>query len=129
MTSADNGRNPEKYAELSRHFIEKADESLAAGDLVQASEKGWGAVAQAVKSIAEERGWPHSRHFQLGRAAFQLSQEWGRPDLGDAFRAAEALHGNFYENFMEQDEVAVRVARAKELLADLDVLRRLPPRS
>ena len=42
----------ERYADLSRHYIQKADEYLLAGDAVQASEKGWGAVAEAFKSIA-----------------------------------------------------------------------------
>ena len=34
-----------KYAALSRYYIRKADEYLQAGDRMQASEKGWGAVA------------------------------------------------------------------------------------
>ena len=46
----------ERYAELSRHYLARADEYLRAGDRVQASEKGWGAVAEAIKSIAEGRG-------------------------------------------------------------------------
>ena len=37
----------ERYAELSRQYIARADEYLLAGDRVQASEKGWGAVAEA----------------------------------------------------------------------------------
>ena len=71
----------EKYAELSRRYIERADEYLRAGDSVQASEKGWGAVAEAVKSIAEQRGWNHWGHHLLNDVAFQLSEEWNRPDL------------------------------------------------
>ncbi|MYC38120.1 MAG: hypothetical protein F4X66_14575 [Chloroflexi bacterium] len=42
------------------------------GDSVQASEKGWGAVAEAVKSIAEQRGWNHWGHRLLNDAAFQF---------------------------------------------------------
>ena len=71
----------ERYSELSRHFIEKADEYLLAGDRVQASEKGWGAVAEAIKSIAEQRGWNHHGHRLLNDVAFQLSVEWNRRDL------------------------------------------------
>ena len=68
----------ERYAELSRHFMEKADEYLAAGDRVQASEKGWGAVAEAIKSIAEERGWYHQGHRLLNDiAAYQLTSGMG----------------------------------------------------
>ena len=118
----------ERYAELSRQYIERADEYLRAGDRVQASEKGWGAVAEAVKSIAEERGWNHRGHRLLGDAAYQLSVEWDRPDLGDLFDVAERLHINFYEDVMDLDQIAARIDRAKVLLQELETLRQQPPR-
>ena len=96
----DSTSESERYAELSRHFIEKADEYLREGDRVQASEKGWGAVAEAVKSIAEERGWNHWGHRLLGDVAFQLSEEWDRSDVRILFDAIEKLHINFYEDNM-----------------------------
>lgn len=119
----------ERYSELSRHFIEKADEYLLAGDAVQASEKGWGAVAEAFKSIAEERGWYHQGHRLLNDVAFQLSQEWNRPDLKVLYDAMEKLHINFYEDSMELDDIAVSVENGKRLLRELDALRALPPRT
>ena len=63
----------ERYAELSRHYLARADEYLRAGDRVQASEKGWGAVAEAIKSIAEQRGWNHQGHRLLNDVAYQLT--------------------------------------------------------
>lgn len=119
----------ERYSELSRHFIEKADEYWLAGDAVQASEKGWGAVAEAFKSIAEERGWYHQGHRLLNDVAFQLSQEWNRPDLKVLYDAMEKLHINFYEDSMELDDIAVSVENGKRLLRELDTLRALPPRT
>ena len=118
----------ERYAELSRHFIEKADEYLLAGDRVQASEKGWGAVAEAMKSIAEERGWHHQGHRLLNDIAFRLSEEWGRPDVRTLFSAVKDLHINFYEDTRELDDVAASVEDVKILLRELEVLRKLPPR-
>ena len=118
----------ERYAELSRHFIEKADEYLLAGDRVQASEKGWGAVAEAVKSIAEERGWNHQGHRLLDDIVLQLSEEWERPDVRRLFDIAERLHINFYEDTLETDAIATRLHDTKELLGALSVLRALPPR-
>ena len=115
----------ERYADLSRHFIEKADEYLAAGDAVQASEKAWGAVAEAFKSIAEERGWNHKGHRVISDVAFQLAEEWERDDVLSMFDAAEKLHINFYEDAMELDEIARRIGTAKALIAELDSLRRL----
>ncbi len=118
----------ERYTELSRHFIEKADEYLAAGDRVQASEKGWGAVAEAFKSIAEERGWNHQSHRILNDVAFQLSLEWNRPDLKVLYDAIEKLHINFYEDSMELDDIAASVENAKNLIRELESFRVLPSR-
>ena len=53
----------------SRRLLEQAEREYRAGDVLQASEKGWGAAAHAVKAIAEERGWEHDRHGHLVRAA------------------------------------------------------------
>ena len=119
---------PEKYAALSRHYIQKADEYLHAGDRVQASEKGWGAVAEAIKSIAAQRGWNHWGHRLLNDAAYLLSVEWGRPDVKVSYDAIEKLHINFYEDDMELDDIATSVGNAKTLLQELETLRQQPPR-
>lgn len=119
----------ERYAELSRQYIQRADEYLRIGDRVQASEKGWGAVAEAVKSIAEQRGWNHQSHRLLDDIVLQLSEEWSRPDVRRLFDIAERLHINFYEDALQLDAIAARVGDAKDLLRELDTLRTLPPRS
>ena len=116
----------ERYAELSRQYIQRADEYLRAGDRVQASEKGWGAVAETVKSIAEQRGWNHQGHRLLDDIVLQLSEEWDRPDVRLLFDAAERLHINFYEDALQLDAIAARVSNVKDLLRELDTLRTLP---
>ena len=117
----------ERYAELSRQYIERADGYLRAGDRVQASEKGWGAVAEAIKSIAEERGWNHQGHRILDDVASQLSMEWSRPDLKLLYDAIQKLHINFYEDSMELDDIATSITGAKTLLRELETLRQQPP--
>ena len=118
----------ERYAELSRQYIERADGYLRAGDRVQASEKGWGAVAEAMKSIAELRGWNHNSQRLLNDVAFQLSEEWGRPDVRRLFIVAKDLHINFYEDNMGLDDIAASVGDAKTLLGELETLRQQQPR-
>ena len=113
----------ERYTELSRHFIERAEEYLAAGDRVQASEKGWGAVAEAFKSIAGERGWHHQGHRLLSDVAYQLTEEWDRDDVLSMFDSAEKLRINFYEDVMELDEIESRIGTARILLGELEILR------
>ena len=94
-----------KYAELSRWCIGEADNDLRRRNNIQASEKGWGAAAQALKSVAEERGWNHQGHGLLVDIAKQVADELSRPDLFIAFGAAQSLHVNFYENWLETDSV------------------------
>ena len=125
---APSSTEPERYSELSRQYIARADEYLRVGDRVQASEKGWGAVAEAIKSIAEQRGWNHQGHRLLNDIAYQLTTEWGRPDLKLLFDAMEKLHINFYEDTMELDDVADSVENAKRLLRGLEEMRNVPPR-
>ena len=118
----------EKYAELSRQYIRRADRYLLAGDRVQASEKGWGAVAEAIKSIAAQRGWNHQGHRLLNDVAYQLTVEWSRPDLRQLFDGMEKLHINFYEDNMGLDAISDSINDAKTLLRELEALRSLPPR-
>ena len=126
---SDSESEPERYNGLGRHYIEMADEYLRVGDRVQASEKGWGAVAEAMKSIAEERGWNHNSQRLLNDIAFQLSEEWARPDVRRLFVVAKDLHINFYEDNMGLDAIAASVGDAKTLLGELEILRQQPSRS
>ena len=119
----------ERYAELSRQYIQRADEYLRAGDRVQASEKGWGAVAEAIKSIAEQRGWNHQGHRLLDDIVLQLSEEWERPEVRLLFDTAERLHINFYEDALAVDAIAARLGNVTTLLGELEALRSLPPRA
>ena len=88
----------QKYHRTSRQLFAQARFDLDQGDLIQASEKGWGAAAQMLKAIAEERELDHSRHRHLTRVASHLRAETGDGDIFRLYQVAEALHGNFYEN-------------------------------
>ena len=117
-----------KYAAMSRYYIRKADEYLQLGDREQASEKGWGAVVEAVKSVAAERGWNHQSDRLLNDVVFLLSVEWGRPEVRILYAAMGKLRINVYDDFMDLDDIAVSVGYAKTLLGELETLRKLPPR-
>ena len=62
------------YSNRSAHYLSQASEEFARGDFLQASEKGWGATAQMVKAVAEERGWEHGRHANF----FEVVRRVGR---------------------------------------------------
>lgn len=88
-------------------LLEQARTELAAGDARQASEKGWGAAAQAVKSVADARGWQHRNHAALFRAVSRLATETEDDDIHRWFHTASSLHINFYENWLDGNAVGV----------------------
>ena len=69
MTSA------EQYGSTSTLLFDLAMVELEAGDLLQASEKLWGATAQALKSVAERRGLKHDSHAQFYNIMATLERE------------------------------------------------------
>ena len=108
----ENGLN---HWETSRRFIIQADAELAAGDLLQASEKGWGAAAHAMKAIAEERGWRHDNHSLLFSIADRLVAETGDFVVKTLFSVASDTHKNFYEGVMTKEDVADSLADIRTL--------------
>ena len=61
-----------RYVAASREYLNKAYQYLAEDDLPQASEKAWGAAAEMVKAIAEERG----RYHKATESYIRLSTTW-----------------------------------------------------
>ena len=96
----------EEYRTASSSLYDQAIAELDAGDLRQASEKLWGASAQALKSVAERRGWRHGSHGEFYRIMRRIVDETAERDLLDHFNSATLLHVNFYENWL--DEVQIR---------------------
>jgi hypothetical protein len=116
----------EKYSSASRELLAKAQEALAQGDLVQASEKGWGAAAQAVKAVAEQRGWPHNGHTYLYQAVRRLVEETGDRQLSTFFHVAGNLHSNFYENWLPMELVRSGIEDVQQFVEKLEQLLDLP---
>ena len=105
-------RQPKTYKSQSRIFLTQAFEELEKGDLPQASEKGWGAAAQILKAIAQERGWDHFTHRDLYRVVGELVEETGDAQFAVLFNSAGFLHTNFYENGYTPRAVEASLHRA-----------------
>ncbi len=95
-----------RYVDLSNAYLRKAQVHLAEGDLVQASEKGWGAAAVLVKACAESREHRHQSHRDLWRTMQRLVAESGDREMLQLFATAESLHANFYEDYLESSVIA-----------------------
>ena len=109
----------EYHIETAAEFLVRAHSYLADDDLLQASEKGWGAAAQAVKAVAEARGWNHNGHRQLHQTIRRLVEETGRSDMRDHFNAANTLHANFYDGFLEAEDISANLQRIERLVEQL----------
>ena len=112
----------QEHTLTSREFFVKAQEALAQGDLLQASEKLWGAAAHMVKAIAEGRGWEHSGHRELFQVVNRLANESGDVELRHLFHTANSLHSNFYENWMAEDWIEAGAQQVSQLLEKLESL-------
>ncbi len=120
--------SPEAYGEISRTLIRQARDELEKGDLLQASEKTWGAAAHAIKSVAETRGWMHYAHPLITAAAWRLSREHNRPRMLDFIITANEMHQNFHEDRYGEDEVARGVEQTEEFLGILEEVKTELPR-
>ena len=110
------------YQDAAWQLLAQGFEELAEGDSRQASEKGWGAVAQMIKAVASSRGWRHDSHAALYAVIDRLVKETGDDGIHLRFGMANALHQNFYENWGSTDYVAGGLAHVRELLDKLEPL-------
>jgi hypothetical protein len=110
----------EEYIVASRELLAKAVEAAAQHDLLEASEKGWGAAAQMVKGLAENRGWGRYGDRQLYQAVNRLVHESSDGQLGALFTAASGLYDNFSQAWMPQEMVWENLDRIKQFLDKLE---------
>ena len=92
-------------ARIARQFLDDADREFAAGDLLQASEKLWGAVSHALKAVCLQRGWRHAKYAHRRDAAQRLAAELGDSTLFRDFQIAQSCHANFYNDWMYAEDV------------------------
>lgn len=117
-----------RHSDLSRRLIQQANYELdKKGDRVQACEKASGAVAHAVKAIAEERQWRHGSHNLRRTVVDLVSAEFHLPDLILLHAVADQLHENFYEDRFHNSQLKERLQRATDLVEQLWEIRERGP--
>ncbi len=111
--------------ESARELLDKARDELAAGDVRQASEKGWGATAQMLKAIAQRDEIPHHSHAALARIASDVHRQTGDDDIATWFAIAQNLHANCYEDNLSPEfvriylnQITLMVSRLERYLAE-----------
>ena len=111
------------YQDAAYHLLAQAEAELAAGDTRQASEKAWGAAAQAVKAVCESRGWRHRSHASLFQAVERIENETSDAEFAQLFDAANTLHINFYENWLSARGVRTRLPKIRRFVNKLEALQ------
>ena len=112
------------YKTQAEVFLARSQEYLAAGDLHQASEKGWGAAAHMAKAVAVAQGWEYRKHRDFVPVMNQARRVADNPRLLDLRGRAESLHDNFYERKRRLDAEIIgedieSVAELLDLLSPL----------
>lgn len=109
------------HAAQARDFLIRGREYLAAGDLHQASEKGWGAAAHMAKAVALAQGWQYTRHSHFHRVMNQAGRLTGNTRLPFLHGRAEILHINYYE--LKDDLDTEQISKDLQSVAEmLDIL-------
>ena len=101
-------------------MLEHAEQMIAKGDRVQASEKLWGAAAHKVKQIALERDWPNQSHADGWSIVSHLGKQSGEERITLLFHIANDFHQNHYEDRLNIDEIARGLEHIRTLIALLD---------
>jgi hypothetical protein len=104
---------------LSEKYLAEGRKLLKEGDLVQASEKLWGATALTVKMVAAKRGLKLEQHGSLWVFINTLAKESEDEDIVTFFNAANTLHRNFYENEMARETVEINARHVENLITKL----------
>ena len=106
----------EKHTRLAEELMRDATREIAEGELVQGSEKLWGAASQALKAYCASHGKPHGKYAQRRHAALELADERGDASIRLAFGIAESCHANFYNDWMEQEDLDTHVADIRDFV-------------
>ena len=113
----------QRNAAISRNFLRQAREELEKGDLLQASEKAWGAAAHAIKAVAEKRRWFSEADWKLRRVVEIITAEEGDEDIVRCYFTARHAHFNFYHHEYDHMTVEYAINAAAELVAKLEAAR------
>ena len=107
----------DEHVQTVQEFLVKSDGYFAEGDVLQGSEKLWGAAAHAVMAVAQQRGWKYGNHYTLRETALRLADELEDERISLGLGVAEKFHANFYHEFMEDSELDMNRPLAKRFVA------------
>ena len=118
----------DRHFDSSHRLILQANYELdRKGDRIQATEKAYGAVAHAVKAIAEDRLWRHGSHNLRRTIVNLIALEFDNPDLPPLHAVADVVHDNFFEDKLHSWELRTHFDQIGNLLSALWEIRERGP--
>lgn len=108
-----------KYLKLNGKYLKEAEELLLKQDYPQASEKFWGAFAEAIKAIAAKHRIKLGTHKSIAQYVSKLHSEHPELKLIDTFKHAESSHINFYEDHLPEDHIRISADVIKQTIDKL----------
>ncbi len=112
----------DQHTGASERLLAQAEATFEAGDLRQASEKAWWAVAGYIGAVAKENGWEHSTlsFGYIRKNASRLFSLTGDRHVNlDKFTCVERLYMNYFENDLERETVCRYIGCARDVLETL----------
>jgi len=111
----------EMYLKLSEDYMRDAEDLYAKGDLPQAGEKHWGAVAALLNAVGEALGLEHHSHRDYQLIIQRIYRDTRDVEVLRLFGMVERLHANFYHNFLDKETFD---CHREDALALIEKLRR-----
>ena len=108
-------------------FLRRSRAYLANGQLLQASEKGWGAAAHAVKLYADHIGASYNRHGEFNGLVARLQSATGETNAGQWGSSANTLHRNYYTDLLNAQQIAAHLDDVVSLVNLIRQTTGLPP--
>jgi len=105
-----------RYLEGAVELLERAEAELKSGELRQASEKIWGACALAIKAHAlAKKELRLESHEDLWAYKNEVAEELGSW-VRTAFKLADSMHKNYYENLATKEDVEDALGEVRRLV-------------
>jgi len=115
------------HGQISATFLRRSRAYLSDGALLQASEKGWGAAAHAVKIYAAARELTYINHDDFRYVITELRLETHQDQIRSWESSANSLHQNFYDDDLSAQQIGYHLNNVAHLVDLIREITGLPP--
>ncbi|MCS7138354.1 MAG: PaREP1 family protein [Candidatus Caldarchaeum sp.] len=93
----------------SEEMMKQASDFLRSNEIAKASELLWGSAVSAVLAFAVLKNVRLTSHRETREFVRQLAKEADDAEIWRTFKEAEALHANFYQEFLDAETILTKI--------------------